>query len=196
MKKLIYIREAKGAKGYLVLGIAEDGEKKSYTVSKSVYEELGSPARSSDIDSEQAEIIAGEDGRVRALKKALSLLSYSDDSERELGIKLRRAGFSRESAEQAVLKVKSLGYVNEEKQIERAVLNEANLKLSGPMKIIPKLVAKGYSSQLVRTVLTRLSDEGEIDFENNKRRIREEYFSDSDSSDEYKKFLYKRGYKA
>ena len=196
MKKLIYIREAKGAKGYLVLGIAENGKKKSYTVSKSVYAELGSPERSSDIDSEQAEIIAGEDERFRALRKALSLLSYSDNSERELGVKLRRAGFSRECAELAVHKVKSLGYVNEEKQIERAVLNEANLKLSGPMKIIPKLVAKGYSSELIRSVMIRLSDEGKIDFDDNKRRIREEYFSDSENTVEYKKFLYKKGYKA
>ena len=89
----------------------------------------------------------------------------------------------------------SRGYVNEKNQLERLIVIEANQKLRGPLKIIPALVNKGYSSSDVREVLKRLADEGEIDFSANAERLIEKKLPADADGEEIKKLLYKNGYK-
>ena len=62
------------------------------------------------------------------------------------------------------------------------------------MKIIPGLVAKGYSSSDVRGVMTSLVESGEIDFKANAKALLNKKLPDAEG-EERKKFLYKHGYK-
>jgi SOS response regulatory protein OraA/RecX len=87
------------------------------------------------------------------------------------------------------------GYVDERRQLERIILDEANRKLRGPLKIIPYLVSKGYSSSEIREVISELVESGEIDFKSNARELLMKKMPDGADEDEVRKILYKNGFK-
>ena len=193
MAKLLYIRDA--GKALLLLGISEEGECARYTVSRALYSEIGSPLKGQEISDEVMDAVRDYDAYHRAKKKALSLLSYSDKNELTLRRRLAADGFASELAADVAREMVSLGYVNEERQLERLILGEANVKLRGPMKIISTLAGKGYSSEDIRRVLRILIDKGEIDFKANAKRLIEKRLPGCDDGDEVKKLLYRNGYK-
>jgi SOS response regulatory protein OraA/RecX len=156
---------------------------------------LGSPSRGTAFTDEELSLIKSEDERIRATKKALSLLSYSDNNEKALVTKLHRAGFSRDIAVGVSEEMVRLGYIDESRQLERLILREANISLSGFGKLLPKLIAKGYSSENIKKITHRLAESGEIDFKENARRLIEKKLPENASREEKKKLLYKNGYK-
>ena len=160
-----------------------------------LYAEIGSPAKGEELSPVALELIKGYDEEYRAKKKALSLLSYSDKNEVSLRRRLASAGFSREVSDRVAAEMVNLGYIDEKRQLERIILNEANLKLRGPMKIIPALTSKGYSSEEVKTVMRELLESGEIDFKANAKRLLEKRLPGCDDLEEKKNFLYRNGYK-
>ena len=193
MARLLYIRDVNDA--LLLLGISEEGECVRYKLLRTLYDEIGTPTKGAELSDEAMELIKRYDEEYRAKKKALSLLSYSDKNEAGLRRRLSQAGFSSEIAEKTAEEMVSLGYVNEERQLERIILSEANVKLRGPMKILPTLVEKGYSSADVRRVMRALCDSGEIDFRSNAKRLIEKRLPECTDTEAKKKFLYKNGYK-
>jgi SOS response regulatory protein OraA/RecX len=193
MAKLLYIRDVSNT--LLLLGVFERGECVRYKLSRALYAEMGSPAKGAELSDDAIELIRQYDEEYRAKKKALSLLSYSDKNEAGLKIRLAQAGFSRDVAERTAEEMVNLGYIDEGRQLERIILNEANVKLRGPMKILPYLIGKGYSSDDVKRVMRELSDRGEIDFKANAKKLAEKRLSGCRDSEEIKKLLYRNGYK-
>ena len=193
MARLLYIRDVNNA--LLLLGISEEGECVRYKLSRTLYAEIGAPSKGAELSDSAMEIIKRYDEEYRAKKKALSLLSYSDKNEAGLKRRLSQAGFSKDVSERCAEEMVSLGYIDEERQLKRIILNEANVKLRGPMKILPLLIGKGYSSEDVRRVMRELSDSGEIDFRANAKRLLEKRGVDCTDTEEVKKILYRNGYK-
>ena len=194
MAAVSYIKTLKDQK-LLLLGIIEEGESRRYSVRAEVYASVGSPSARTELSEREMSVIKYADELYRAEKKALSLLSYADSSARTLKLKLQRAGFSREVAEEITDKMLSLGYINESRQLERLVLCEANERLRGPLKLIPHLVAKGYSSADVRRAVSALVEQGELDFSANAKRLIEKKLPSDATAEERKKLLYRNGYK-
>ena len=194
MATLSYIKIIKD-KHLLRLGITEGEECAAYTVSETLYREVGSPTRGAELDSETFECIRRADSYYRAKRKALSLLGYADNTEYAMIGKLRRAGYSREVAEEVCREMVSLGYINEEASCERLILIAANDNLYGPDKIFGRLVQKGYSTALVRRILARLCESGEIDFAANARKLTLRKLGEEASADARRALLYKYGYK-
>ena len=194
MATLRYIREIKDT-GLLLLGIVGEGESADYTVNSSLYTEIGSPSVGDDIDDASLSAVKYADELYRARKKALNILAFADNNQRNLKAKLLRAGFGYEIAGVVCDEMISRGYINEKNQLERLILVEANEKLRGPLRIVPALVNKGYSVNDVRSVLHRLTDEGEVDFFANSKRLIEKKLPDDADGEEIKKLLYKNGYK-
>ena len=194
MAVLKYIREQNNSH-LLSLGIFEGEETVCYTVNAATFEAVGSPLRGSELDYEQLSAIKYTDKLIRARKKALSILAFADNNCRTLTVKLGRAGFDREITSTVVDEMLEHGYINEERQLERLILSEANVKLRGAGKLVPALVAKGYSSSDVRMVLTRLVEDGEIDFKKNAKKLIEKKLPPDADSEEKKKLLFKNGYK-
>ncbi len=190
---VIFIKEAR-SKGFLRLGIESDGQKHDFTVSEAEYSAAGSPLVRDNLTRDSFDILSYADMRYRATVKALNILSYGDNSEKNLKRKLLFAGFLADVVDEVVRDMISRGYINSERQIRKLVLNEVNLHCTGPMKIIPKLVAKGYSKSDVSRVIAELQDEGEIDFDEAKSRLLESKLGSSPDETEKKKLLYKNGY--
>ena len=193
MATLKFVRQIKDSK-LLLLGIVEEGESATYTVNLETYENIGSLRQGDFIDEASLDSIKYTDEYIRAKKKALSLLAFADNNRRNLLMKLQRADFSREIAETVCEEMVSLGYINELRQLEIVILNEANGKLRGPMKIIASLSAKGYNSRDIREAMNNLTESGGVDFERNAQLLLEKKLT-SDDEDEKKKILYKNGYK-
>ena len=186
------IREI-GDKGLLSLAIGGE-ESANYTVNAAVYAEIGSPSVGDILDDGQIYLIREYDEYFRAKKKALSILAYADNNRRNLALKLSKAGFSRELCDRVVSEMVELGYIDERRQLERLITVEANGKLRGPLRVIPSLVNKGYSSSDVRDVMHELTESGEVDFRKNAKALLDKKLPTADP-EERKKFLYKNGYK-
>ena len=191
--KLSFVKASR-SKGYLVLGLIDSGEKHIYTVSESAYSEIGSPYPPCEIDGGMLESICFADECYRAKSIALRLLSYADNNERSLITKLVSRGIGREVARDTVDEMIKLGYVNEKRQLERLILKEANGSLAGPKKLIPKLMAKGYSRADIDSVIDMLCEAGEIDFQKNKEELIAKKVTRGATEEEISAILYKNGY--
>lgn len=163
------------------------------TVFREIYDSVGAPMPSDTVtDDVYTQIIFGDEC-YRAVKKALSLLSFSDNSKSALKRKLTLSGFSRDASSYAVDYAVSLGYINELDALKRLVAREAST-LTGPRKICAKLVAKGYSASDVRRALKELTESCEIDFEDNFARLKEKRLVEGASDEEIRKLKFKFGY--
>lgn len=192
MATLEYIKELK-EKNLLLLGISEEGESARYTVNRALYLDIGSPRRGDEISVGAMEEIVEFDEYFRAKKKALSLLAFADNNKKELKIKLLRAGFSKDVADRCVGEMLSLGYINEERQLLRLCLREAE-KLRGPRRISASLMAKGYALSDIQRAISELRDSGEVDFEENKALLINKMLPSDADEEEVKKLLYKAGF--
>ena len=132
--------------------------------------------------------------RYKARLKALRILSFGDNSELMLKRKLLAAGIKRDIIDGVVAEAVSLGYINTERQIKKLIINEVSYNLSGPRKIIPKLINKGYSKSDIEAAVSELVDTGEVDFEAAKARLIESKLPENADEEQIKKLLYKNGY--
>ena len=194
MARLKYIKEIKDT-SLLRLGISEGEESLNFTVTRTVYSSVGRPTVGEELDSYAMDEIKYSDECRRAEKKALSLLAFSDNSVKGLSRKLTERGFRREIADDIAEEMVRLGYIKEDDQLERLILNSASLSLKGPAKIMPALVNKGYPISRVRRVMNDLVDRGELDFEKIKLRILEKHGVDTGDTDSARALLYKHGFK-
>ena len=203
---LVAIRETESGK-HLILtvssGDAEHAAQTRYTVSLPVYHKIGFPVRYEKLTDLQIEQIRREDERFRATKQAIRMLACADNNRRMLRRKLCAKGFSGEAADAAVREMVASGYLSEDKQLERIIQNEVNLRFTGPGKLLPKLCAKGYAARDVERMIRTLEEEGKIDFAKSKQKMLEHGLSrlaektdDPDRLEEEKKrLLYKNGYR-
>jgi len=191
MPRIVRIK-ADEKKGIYTLTFS-DGKSESYTVGARVYSELGGPCRGDLLSEEELAVIKEEHAYRVAKKKALSILSCSDNNEKTVREKLVMRGVGREIAAEVAREMVSLGYIDEERQLERLVMLDANSKLFGEDRIIRHLASRGYSVKDVSETVNRLSECGEIDFSENRKRLLEKH--PTSDREEEKKLLYRYGYR-
>ena len=189
---VIYIRPG-NSKGYLRVGVESD-KKYDFTVSESEYSACGSPLTGDNLTRDSFDLLYSADMRYKARLKALRILSFGDNSELMLKRKLLAAGIKRDIIDGVVAEAVSLGYINAERQIKKLIINEVSYNLSGPRKIIPKLINKGYSKSDIEAAISQLVDTGEVDFEAAKARLIESKLPENADEEQIKKLLYKNGY--
>ncbi len=102
-------------------------------------------------EAELAEL-ASESFYRRATSRALWYLSRSDCSEKELLTRLERS-FPREASEGACLRMKELGFLNDERYAERLAEGYLKCKRIAPRKAEMLMSAKGIDRELARAAL-------------------------------------------
>lgn len=192
MIKIIFVKTSDTKKS-VKIGIDNDGESVTLTLSAGVYTSLGSPLRGDTVDEYTYEEMKREDESYRALKRAIGYLSLSDKSRYALYSKLREAGFSREASEGAASECISLGYLDEARQLERLVETEANYKLRGRYYIKRKLAAKGYRASDIDRAISLLVESGDVDFDHNFEKLAEK--RGAETEEERHSLRYRFGYK-
>lgn len=192
--KSIRTRKTQGGKSLLIsLSIKTADGYKEYTISEGAYREIGCPLSDDIIDEEALSRIAFADELMRARRKALLVLSYGDNSEKNLRLKLLRSGARAAIADEVAREMVSLGYVNDKRQIEDLALKYST-SLFGRRKIVAKLLEKGYAREDVNAALTALSKDGRIDFKKNAALLIEKKLTPPYTREDVKKLLYKNGY--
>ena len=191
MIKILSIKETK-EKNILSLLIFKGEDTSRYTLDSAFVKTMQlSPG--DEITEEMLSEISSRAEYVGAKRRALSILSYADNSKATLRQKLRQAGVGRECAERVTEEMVSLGYIDEHRQLERLVSRLAGESLFGPKKIMARLVSKGYAGASVRQAMRLLTERGEVDFAESRRLLLEKY-GVSDGTEEASKLLYKNGY--
>lgn len=148
-----------------------------------------------DITDEDEEKLRRAAEVFSAVLVGLRLLGYSDASVRKLSEKLRQRGFDRETAKDAALAIRDLGYINEAESVRRLGERIAETKLRGRRRVAEDLSARGYDRELIREIIEDLSvDFGEICARAIKKRG-----GIPDGGDEKRKllsYLYRQGFSA
>lgn len=180
--------------GYVSLTLLVDSETKQYTVRSSVYLELGSPVRGDALGDVELDTLILADEYYRAKRAALSILSYGDNNKKTLATKLRARSISEPVAREVVIEMCSLGYIDEGRQLRRLIVEDVNRKLLGPKKVVPRLLAKGYSLSDIKDIYEELVRSGEIDIEESREKLVSKHLGDKRDGESVKRLLFKYGY--
>ena len=191
--KILSIR-TKGKSTILVeITVLLHDNKVKYVVSEGTYRKIGCPLSGEIINGDSLEALSCEDEERRALIKALSILSYADNNMRRLYSKLITHGFSKDVAKKTVEECVRLGYIDEERQLERLITKYSE-ELLGPKKIMAKLAQKSYSPAEISRMIRLLEDAGKLDFKKTRATLLKTKLTDGASYDEMRKLLHKYGY--
>lgn len=194
MSTIVSIKKENG--GMLVITTRDgSGKRERYRISERAYRDGCDLPVGAEAGDDVISLLSRENGHCEALRAALRIIGYSDNSESRLCTKLISKGYSREAVAYAVREVVGRGYLDEGRQIEIAVLNLANRNLLGKYKIIPRLAAKGYRAADVSRVYSALVDKGEIDESKNARELISRRLPDGGGRDEVCALLRKYGYR-
>ena len=172
----------------------DGARRRTYTVPADEYARLGSPVAGDTLDEDTLAAHAEAEGRMKATEKAVSLLSYGDNSCRALCRKLRAKGYDRETAEAAVARMLQKGYIREEEQARRLAIVCATRKLWGRRRIVAHLAEKGYDLSLAHRVIDEAVEEGEIDFAETAAELLSRKLDEDAPALERRKLLYRYGY--
>ena len=187
--RVAYIKPTSEGKRFIV-GTAEGEEKQRYNISGSLCLSLGL-SRGDELDEATVEMLEEDNARYTCMRCALSYLAYADNNKRTLYMKLLRRGYDRRIIADTIDECLRLGYINEDDQIERAILKEAE-KLYGRAYIFRKLTSKGYSASMVNHAFDKLIDDGDLDFGANLKTLL--YKKGCETEEERKKLMHKYGY--
>ena len=131
-------------------------EKRKFLLFLEQYTELGL-CRGAELDEETFERVEEYSRRCVAMRKGSELLSYSASSRVRLAHRLRQKGIDRESAQYAAEQLESLGLIDEDADVERAVASYLK-KLYGKKRIYRELCAKGYDRDVISRELSAIDE--------------------------------------
>ena len=108
-----------------------------------------------ECDDDVIEILITCTDRLACIKKAFSVLSYGDVSEKRLVRKLSEK-FDKETASEVAALMKERGYIDEYAAAERFASRFAEVKLWGPERIRNELTVRGYERDAVNEAVLSL----------------------------------------
>lgn len=139
-------KEGKGDKIHVLV----DGEY-YFTVDRTYFAVMGI-YQGKEVSREELALLGENAEKRRAYNCAVSYLSRRDHSAKELLLKLRQKGYG-ESAEYAVDKLCSEGYVDDERFARMYVRELINIKKYGRRRIEQELYRKGVDREIISFVL-------------------------------------------
>lgn len=125
-----------------------------------------------EIDEEQYKILADKIAKRRCFNRALNILSRRDHCEKELFNKLRRTDGD-EAAAHAVERVKSLGYINDERYAQNLAEELGSRKGYGLRAIRSELIKRGVDRETADNTINSIT----LDESDNIRVLLEGKFS-------------------
>ena len=171
-----------------------EGVKNTLTVSADDFIESGVKKGDTDFDFE---FLKDADKRYAARRAAIRILSSGQCSAQKLYQKLRARGFPHECAKNASDFAAESGYIDEEWHVSSCLRALVEKRYIGKRKLIPMLLAKGYSALKINAVIDeKYTDE---DFAVFKCKFLEKKFGKTkpdtrEEAEEFRKALYKQGY--
>lgn len=132
----------------------------------------------------------------KVLNNAFSILSYGQNSEKEIYTKLMRKGYEEEDVQKAIEFCVEKDFLNDRLYAENFIRDRVNLKKHGSKRIQYDLISKGISKDIIDEVLD-LSYEEEYERALDLATKRIKTYKNDDRNAIYRKlggFLQRRGY--
>lgn len=121
------------------------------------------PAVGEFLGAEKYEALEFAEECSNAAVRAVSFLSFGDNTARKLSEKLRQKGFSKAAAAEAVRFCVEKRYINEEEQLRRLMEQLCERKKYGLRRIRQEIFIKGFSDDAVKSVFEETA--AELDFD-------------------------------
>ena len=137
---------------YTEISDGDNFERNKFTVSAEMFFELGFSVNltgEKEISREKYSEIMSFAEKNSAVKKGISILSFGDNTKKNLARKLVLKGFSKDSAEYACDFLSEAGYINESESAKLLAMDMANKKLYGAKRIAASLFEKGFSKEAI-----------------------------------------------
>ena len=131
--------------------------------------------------------------RYEAVKRAISILSFGDNSALSLQKKLQERGVSAENAKFAARLMQKQGYIKESEQVARKARRLFEEKDYGPSRILAKLESEGYAQSDIEDAIASMQREG-VDFSKRGKEIFAMLVSRGESPEKAKAKVYRLGY--
>ena len=184
-----------GGEGITLTVLCADGAKEKLTVSVEDY--TAYKLQKGEIDETLCFALREAASRYGAKRAALRILAAGQCSRQKLYEKLLRRGFRSADARAAADFAAEGGYSDETWQIESYLRELVEKRYIGRRKVVPMLLAKGYSGERIRTVLDEKYSVA--DFAKYKKAFLVKKFGKTtpdtrEEAEEMKKALYKQGY--
>ncbi len=164
-----------------------------FTISKSSYEQLGAPAKGSLLSHPLGIRLTKVANHTLAIRCALYILGYGDNSARKLTYKLKSKGFTPEEADYATSQMVLHGYLREGDFAKRQV-ELCSKKGWSQKKTVAFLYEKGYDTATIQRAIQASIEDGTADFEENRRRFIEDKKKHGITGPALRNALYRAGF--
>ncbi|MBO7150357.1 MAG: RecX family transcriptional regulator [Clostridia bacterium] len=131
--------------------------------------------------------------RYEAVKRAISILSFGDNSALSLQKKLQERGVLAENAKFAVRLMCKQGYIKEAEQVRRKARRLFEEKSYGPARILAKLESEGYAQTDIENAIEEMRKDG-VDFAKKSKELFAAFVAQGDVPDKAKAKVYRLGY--
>lgn len=108
------------------------------------------------------EILKSEE-EINVYNYALSVLSRTIKSEKQLKMKLKEKGYDEQFIDNAIIKLKQKKYLDDERYSEILISNRTSISKYGKRRIRQDLYTKGISCEIIDEKLSFISDEEELE---------------------------------
>ncbi|HBD62941.1 MAG TPA: hypothetical protein DC038_00750 [Clostridiales bacterium] len=116
-----------------------------------------------ELDDDFVEKILKSEEEINVYNHALSILARSVKSEKQLREKLKEKGFDQQFTENAVAKLKSQRYLDDERFCELLISSKINSSRQGKRRIKEALYEKGVHRDIIEEKMSKMSDEDELE---------------------------------
>jgi regulatory protein len=148
-----------------------------------------------ELTQEDIDTIREEINIKLAKQRGLRLLAVKDRSEHEIRERLKRLGFDMDVIEDAILQLKSMGYINDSLYAHKYVSERLKLKPKSKKALAYELQKKGIGSELIDEVISEFElDEHSIAFRIAKKKFGKYDVSDPKVQQKIISFLAFRGF--
>lgn len=132
-----------------------------------------------ELTQEEIETIRNEVNVKLAKQRAIKLLTARDRSEFEVKERLIKQGFDKEAADDAIMELKAMGYINDRLFAHKYVSDRLKLKPKSKKALAYELCQKGIESELI----TEVVNEYELDESSIAYRIARKKYGKYDAAD-------------
>ncbi|HBV68276.1 MAG TPA: recombination regulator RecX [Clostridiales bacterium] len=119
--------------------------------------------KSMELDDEFVDEILKAEEEINVYNHALSILARSVKSEKQLREKLKEKGFDQQFAENAIAKLKSQRYLDDERFCELLINSKINSSKQGKRRIKEALYEKGVHRDIIEEKMSMMCDEDELE---------------------------------
>lgn len=120
-------------------------------------------AKNMEIEEEFINDILKAEEEINVYNYAVSILSRSAKSEKELRMKLQDKGYENQFIDNAIIKLKQQRYLDDERYSEMFINDKINFSKYGKRRIQEGLYIKGVDKEIISEKISQLSEEDEFE---------------------------------